>query len=152
MMLDILEHLEGKEFEIQQVLKDLTRNFKVGTKVFIVVPNLYRLDRLKLNHLHYPEHKVRFTRQEWKEIISKHLAVESTSPIGFFSVIPYLIMFYRGYEERGLSGKFFHLCRNRLLPKIPCIHFMELILTKTMERFTVSENFANGILFKCVVS
>jgi hypothetical protein len=65
LLLDFLEHLPGKEKDIAQVMAECDKLILSHGLVLAAIPQLYRLDRLKFSHLHYPERMVHFTLEEW---------------------------------------------------------------------------------------
>jgi SAM-dependent methyltransferase len=111
LMLDVLEHLPGKEKDIQKVVSESVNLLPPHGLVLAVVPQLYRLDRLKLNHLHYPEHQVRFTLEEWATIIQEGAEISEMRGIGYISCIPYLPMLSPWYRDDNGHGQLFRYLR-----------------------------------------
>jgi hypothetical protein len=64
LLLDVLEHLPGREPDIRRALAGCVALLAPDGVVLAAVPQMYRLDRLKLPHLRYPEHPVRLTLAE----------------------------------------------------------------------------------------
>merc|ERR1719464_2326666 len=83
--------------------------------ILAAVPQLYRLDRLKLSHLHYPEHQIRFQLDEWTSIVRQGGGVAIISEIrgiGYYtSCLPYLPMLSPWYCDDNGHRKLFRYLR-----------------------------------------
>lgn len=145
---DVLEHLDGGTKDIQKFLKDLVQKISCDSKVFITVPQMYRLDRFKLKHLYYPEHKVRLTLEEWQNIVSQDFEIEQQIGIGYISVLPYLIMFLPFYSEHGWTGSVFKKSRN-ILSKSGKIRQLDYFLSRKSQDNLFACRLANDALFVC---
>ncbi|MEO0623522.1 MAG: methyltransferase domain-containing protein [Pseudomonadota bacterium] len=134
MLLDVLEHLPGKAPDIAKVMRECNLLIPAHGSVLVMVPQLYRLDRLKLPHLHYPEHQVRFTLREWQEIIGGEIRIERTEGVGYLSCLPYLPMLSPWYKEDNGHGRLFHYLRGKLFewgPLKPAEVFVTRLLGST---------------------
>jgi SAM-dependent methyltransferase len=145
LLLDVLEHLEGREDDILQTLAATAAVLAERGSVVIVVPQMYRLDRFKLKHLFYAEHKVRFNREEWLELISQHFSVENVRGIGFLSTVPYLVMFLPWYKEQNLLGALFRFLRNRVF-EWNVLKKIDVFLTKYLGHLPCFVGLTNGVL------
>jgi len=147
LLLDVLEHLEGKEGEILQTLEACRKILHPKGKVFVVAPQNYRLDQFKLSHLYYPEHKVRLHFREWQVLLESQFRIVSTRGIGYLSVLPYLLMAYPGYQENNAWGRLFHYVRDKLMIGPLCKH-LDLGVTRLLNRVTPLRILANGVFFE----
>ncbi len=145
---DVLEHLDGGIEDIQKFLKELSAKISTDTKVYISAPQMYRLDRLKLKHLFYPEHKVRLKLEEWQKIIFQDFEVEQLIGVGYISVLPYLIMFLSFYNENGWTGAVFKKIRS-LLSKSVTIRQLDYFLSNRSKGCLFFCRLANSVLFVC---
>ncbi|MEO0911793.1 MAG: methyltransferase, partial [Pseudomonadota bacterium] len=116
--------------------------------VMVVIPQLYRLDRLKLSHLHYPEHQVRFTLKEWLAIIRDETKVARTHGIGYLSCLPYLPMLSPWYKEDNRHGRLFKYLRGTLFEWGP-LKPVEVWLSRVLGRFAPLKGWCNSCLIIC---
>lgn len=145
MLLDVLEHLDGQQSDIRAVLRCCRELLKAqGGQLVITVPQMYRLDKLKLSHLHYPEHKVRLTQAEWRSLIEEHFQIEEIRPVGFLSVLPYLPMLSSRYQPDNWLGKTFRYLRENAFEQ-PWIHKLDWWLSCHSPQW--SKEWSNDILF-----
>ena len=145
LLLDVLEHLHEDIDVLDGILKNAAKQCGRSTVVLISVPQMYRLDRFKLSHLHYPEHKIRLTQKEWCELIGKHFHISSVRGYGYLSVIPYLPMASRRYQEKNQLGKLFHFLRGRFFEWSP-FKPIDLILSKLLGGIPGFKTWSNGTL------
>merc|ERR1712029_614620 len=131
LMLDVLEHLPGKGPDIQKVVSESAGLLPPQGIILAVVPQLYRLDRLKLPHLHYPDHHVRFTLDEWTTIVRKSATVSEICGIGYLSCAPYLPMLSPWYRDDNLHGRLFRYLRGTLFEWEP-LKSAEVFLTSML--------------------
>lgn len=147
-MLDVLEHLPGQANDIESVMRQCCEVVAPGGLVLAVVPQLYRLDRLKLKHLHYPEHQVRYTLKEWADIIGKAASIESVHGIGYLSCLPYMPMLSPFYKEDNKHGKLFYHLRGKTFEWGP-LKPAEKALTRTLGRLPGMRGWCNSSLLVC---
>jgi SAM-dependent methyltransferase len=147
-LLDVLEHLPGRGPAIESVMRQCGEVIAPGGLILAVVPQLYRLDRLKLGHLHYAEHQVRMTLNEWSEIIGRAVTIESVHGIGYLSCLPYLPMLSPWYEETNRHGKLFHHLRGKTFEWGP-LKPAEIALTRTLGRVPGFRGWCNSSLLVC---
>ncbi len=147
-LLDVLEHLPGKGPAIESVMRQCGEVVAPGGLVLAVVPQLYRLDRLKLKHLHYPEHQVRMTLREWSDIIEQAVTIEAVIGIGYLSILPYLPMLSPWYEETNRHGKLFHHLRGKTFEWGP-LKPVETTLTRVLGRLPGFRGWCNSSLLVC---
>lgn len=146
MLLDVLEHLPGKADAIAETMRACNRIIPDHGIVLVMAPQLYRLDRLKLPHLHYPEHQVRFTLKEWRSIIEGEIAIEKVTGVGYLSVLPYLPMLSPWYKEDNAHGRLFKWLRGTAFEWGP-LKPLETALTRALGgRF---KGWCNSSLLKC---
>jgi len=145
-LLDVLEHLDGKELDILETLNCCNNILDENGLLIITVPQMYRLDKFKLKHLKYKEHKVRLKQKEWLKLIEKYFYVEEIKPIGYISVLPYLTMLYTGFNNDKLSGKIFRHLREITLEK-EWIRKLDWLLSKNAPSFL--RGWSNDVLFVC---
>jgi hypothetical protein len=148
MLLDVLEHLPGKDADISAVMANCNALLPAHGRVLVVVPQLYRLDRLKLSHLHYPEHQVRKTLAEWRGLIEAETEVRKTQGIGYLSCLPYLPMLSPWYKEDNGHGRLFHALRGRVFEWGP-LKPLEIAITKTLGRLGLFKGWCNSTLLSC---
>ncbi|HKK51520.1 MAG TPA: methyltransferase domain-containing protein [Myxococcota bacterium] len=148
MLLDVLEHLPGQERDIRTVMRECHRLIPEHGMVMVIVPQLYRLDRLKLAHLTYPEHEVRFTLKEWSGIISRVTNIEKVEGIGYLSCLPYLPMLSPWYREDNAHGRFFRWLRGTAFEWGP-LRAAEVAVTKAMARLGILKGWCNSSLLIC---
>lgn len=149
MLLDVLEHLHEKEEDLERVVKHIAQAVPHNARVIITVPQLYRLDRFKLPHLHYPEHKIRLTQNEWRGVIEKHFHVTHTQGVGYLSVIPYLPMAFSNYQLDNALGRLFNHLRSSTFEKT-WLKPLDLFLSNTLGRLRPFKSLSNDILFVAV--
>jgi len=144
-LLDVLEHLDGCEADIRAVLRCCHELLRRNRGLLVItVPQMYRLDKLKLSHLHYAEHKVRMTQGEWRGLIEEYFEVEAVSAVGFLSVIPYLTMLSRRFRPDNWLGRAFRHLRETTMEK-KWIHGLDWWLSRHAPKFT--KEWSNDILF-----
>jgi hypothetical protein len=148
LLLDVLEHLPGREADIEAVMRACAAVIAPHGMVMVVAPQLYRLDRLKLAHLHYPEHQVRFTLAEWRAIIERAMPVETIRGVGYLSCLPYLPMLSRRYREDNALGRLFHALRGRVFEWGP-LKPLEVALTRALGRVPALAGWCNSSLLIC---
>ena len=148
MLLDVLEHLPGKEADIAAVMAACDALIPPHGMVMVVVPQLYRLDRLKLAHLHYPEHQVRLTLGEWRAIIERVTRIDRIRGIGYLSCLPYLPMLSRAYREDNRLGRLFQTLRGRVFEWGP-LKPAERALTAVLGRLPGLKGWCNSSLLIC---
>lgn len=149
LLTDVLEHLDRGTEDIDELLKKLNSLVSPSTRIFIVVPQLYRLDALKLPHLHYPEHKVRFTSREWAELITRYLDVKDVTGISYLSVMPYLLMFSKKYKDGNTLGSLFKQARRKLSGNLA--EQIDYGLTARLGRSKKFKHLSNSVLYECRV-
>ncbi|WP_422374311.1 class I SAM-dependent methyltransferase [Roseibium sp.] len=147
-LLDVLEHLPGQGPAIESVMRQCGEVVAPGGLILAVVPQLYRLDRLKLKHLHYPEHHVRMTLAEWSGIIARAVTIEAVHGVGYLSCLPYLPMFSPWYEEHNRHGKLFHHLRGKTFEWGP-LKPLEKGLTRSLGRLPGFRGWCNSSLLVC---
>jgi len=118
---------------------DYEPNFSPGAVV-----DLLNIE-FKLPHLHYPEHKIRLTQQEWVQIIAAHFDIEFVRGFGYLSVIPYLPMASKRYTPDNRLGKMFNYLRGRFFEWGP-FKPIDLGLSKILGRIPGIKNFSNDII------
>lgn len=148
LLLDVLEHLPGKERDIRRTMQQCDRLLPEHGLVLAIVPQLYRLDRLKLPHLHYPEHEVRFTLREWCGIVGSATRIESVEGIGYLSCLPYMPMLSPWYREDNAHGRLFRYLRGTVFEWGP-LKTAEVALTKLMRRLGIAKGWCNSSLLVC---
>lgn len=147
-LLDVLEHLPGRADDIRSTMEQCSKTVAPNGLILAVVPQLYRLDRLKLGHLHYPEHTVRFRLEEWMNIVKDVVDIKSVHGIGYVSIIPYLPMLSPWYKEDNGHGRFFHHMRSNTFEWAP-FRGLEIGLTKALGRLPVFRGWCNSTLLVC---
>lgn len=148
MLLDVLEHLPGRHADIEKVMRACGDLIPEHGVVLVVCPQLYRLDRLKLSHLHYPEHQVRMTLGEWREVIERQVRVERVRGVGYLSCLPYLPMLLPSYRENNRWGRLFHKLRGEVFEWGP-LKPAERFLTAVLGRLPVLNGWCNSSLLIC---
>lgn len=146
MLLDVLEHLHEDSKDLSQVVKHVADTMPADAQLIITVPQLYRLDRFKLAHLHYPEHKIRLTQAEWRAIIETHFDIVDVQGVGYLSVLPYLPMASRHYKPDNMLGRLFDRLRSRTFEK-RWIKPVDLFLSRTLGKIPMFKTVSNDILF-----
>jgi hypothetical protein len=147
-LLDVLEHLPGKAQDIAEVMRNCNGILPDHGMILVVIPQLYRLDRLKLSHLHYPEHQVRFTLEEWLAIIEPETTVTETRGIGYLSCLPYLPMLSPWYKEDNRHGQLFHFLRGKLFEWAP-LKPAEICLTERLGQQKALKGWCNSSYIAC---
>lgn len=145
LMLDVLEHLHEDPAELSIILSRLSRLCTADTTMIFTLPQMYRLDRFKLKHLHYPEHKIRLTQKEWVALIEKHFEVVSVQGFGYLSVLPYLPMASKRYKNDNRLGKLFQFLRGRFF-EWPPFKPVDLCLSRLLGHIPFVNTFSNDIL------
>ncbi|TVQ57763.1 MAG: methyltransferase domain-containing protein [Rhodobacteraceae bacterium] len=151
MLLDVLEHLPGKEPDIEAVMAACDALIPEHGLILVVVPQLYRLDRLKLPHLQYPEHHVRMTLGQWRRLIARRTRVSRARGIGYLSCLPYLPMFSPWYREDNGWGRAFQMLRSRAFEWEP-LKPLEKGLTSLLGRLPGLKGWCNSTLLICRAS
>ena len=146
MLLDVLEHLHDNQNDLERVIEHVSLTMPDNARVIITVPQLYRLDRFKLDHLYYPEHKIRLTQKEWRTLIEKHFHIQSTQGVGYLSVLPYLPMFSNRYTPDNALGRLFSHLRSHTFEK-PWLKPVDLFISNTLGRLPLFKSISNDILF-----
>lgn len=146
MLLDVLEHLHEDINALDQVVAHIRESMPDEAIVVVTVPQWYRLDCLKLPHLHYPEHKIRLTRHEWQALLEHHFDVVESQGVGYLSVLPYLPMASRHYRPDNRLGRLFNHLRSRTFEK-RWIKPLDLFLSRTLGRLQPFKSLSNDILF-----
>ncbi len=152
LVLDVLEHLEGKDKDIQATLQGIRAVAGTSTTIIFVLPSMYRLDRFKLSHLHYPEHKVRFRPKEWRERLEENgnFRVVDHYGLGVLSVIPYLSMALRGYTDQNFLGKIFRWLRD-VACEWPGAKILDYWLTRFFGSMMGIRGFCNAGIWVCEI-
>lgn len=148
LLLDVLEHLPGKAQDIATVMDQCNSLIPDHGLVFVIVPQLYRLDRLKLSHLHYPEHEVRFTLGEWRAIIEGVIKVDDVRGVGYLSCLPYSPMISPWYKEDNGHGRLFHFLRGKVFEWGP-LKPLEVAITRVLGRIPFLKGWCNSSLLIC---
>ena len=148
LLLDVLEHLPGRDADIVEVMRQCNQLIPAHGLVLVVVPQLYRLDRLKLPHLHYPEHQVRFTLGEWRALIARGIEVTRLRGIGYLSCLSYLPMLSPWYDEKGAHGRLFRYLRGTVFEWAP-LKGLEIGLTQLLGRLPGLQGWCNSTLLVC---
>ena len=146
MLLDVLEHLHEDVEVLEEVLLKISSLIEPDTKVIVTLPQMYRLDRFKFSHLHYPEHKIRLTQKEWRSLLSKSFRVDKVQAVGFLSVIPFIPMFFKTYKPANKLGRLFSYLRKNTM-EWPLFKPIDLWLSRTLGKFKPFYFFSNDILF-----
>ncbi len=149
MLLDVLEHLHDNVDDLGSVIEHVAQSMPEHASLVITVPQWYRLDRFKLKHLHYPEHKIRLTQTEWRNVIEKHFDIKKSQGVGYLSVIPYLPMASRFYTPDNRLGRLFNHLRSKTFEHA-WIKPLDLFLSNTIGRIKPFKYLSNDILFIAV--
>lgn len=144
--LDVLEHLHEEPAVLKKVVGRLAACLPPTAKVIITLPQMYRLDRFKLSHLHYPEHKIRLEQHEWRAILETAFEVERVQGVGYLSVLPYLPMASRAYTPDNRLGRLFTFLRSRLFEWGP-LKPLDTFLSNTLGRLKPFQTMSNDVLF-----
>lgn len=144
--LDVLEHLNEDPEELKKVVSNIRSIVGDDTTLIVTLPQLYRLDRFKLPHLHYPEHKIRLTQSEWREIIEPQFDIKTVQGLGFLSVIPYLPMWSKHYRPDNRLGALFNYLRGSFFEWSP-FKPADLFLSNTLGKWKPLKTLSNDILF-----
>lgn len=145
LLLDVLEHLHEDIEVLHDILSQLSKLCGPSTVLIISLPQMYRLDRFKLAHLHYPEHKIRLTQKEWRELIAEHFQISSVTGFGYLSVIPYLLMAFKSYKPDNKLGKLFTYLRSQFF-EWPPFKPVDLLISKLIGKLPWINTWANDIL------
>ncbi len=146
MLLDVLEHLHEEQEDLGQVIRHVAESMPEDARLIITVPQWYRLDRFKLPHLHYPEHKIRLTQKEWRRLIEEHFDIQAVQGVGYLSVLPYLPMAFKRYTPQNSLGRLFAHLRSSTFEK-RWIKPVDLFLSRTLGRIGPFKHLSNDILF-----
>ena len=146
MLLDVLEHLHDNQEDLSDVIKRVAKSMPKSACLIVTVPQLYRLDRFKLKHLNYPEHKIRLTQKEWRKLLEKHFDIRTVQGVGYLSVIPYLPMFSKHYRPDNTLGRLFNHLRSNTFEKA-WIKPLDLFLSNTLGKLPLFKSMSNDILF-----
>lgn len=146
MLLDVLEHLHEDKAELSNVVRHISEAMPMNAQLIVTVPQWYRLDRFKLKHLHYPEHKIRLTNNEWRSLLEEHFDITATQGLGYLSVLPYLPMALRSYKPDNALGKLFMHLRTHTFEKSWMKPF-DLFLSNSLGRIAPFKHLSNDILF-----
>jgi hypothetical protein len=149
-LLDVLEHLDGLEIDILQILQTCCTILPPGGLVVVTIPQMYRLDRFKFKHLHYKEHKIRLRQEEWYNLLSYDLKVHKSHGVGFISVLPYLVMFHPRYEQIPFLTGLFKQLREKTLEQ-PFLRVLDWHLSRLLGGLPFFRKWTNDVLFVCEV-
>ena len=144
--LDVLEHLHEEPAVLEEVVARLAVSLPPSAKVVITLPQMYRLDRFKLPHLHYPEHKIRLEQREWRAILETAFDIERVQGVGYLSVLPYLPMASRAYSPENALGRLFTFLRSRVFEWGP-LKPLDTFLSNTLGRLSPFRTLSNDVLF-----
>jgi len=131
---------------LDDVLERLSLMLPSDCTVLITLPQMYRLDKYKLSHLHYPEHKIRLTQHEWRELLSHHFHIEHVHGLGFISVLPCLPMASKRYKPDNMLGKLFMHLRSHTLER-QWIKWLDWKLTSVLGKSKWLNQYSNDIFF-----
>lgn len=145
MLLDVLEHLTDDVVELEAIMGQIAKTVPSETLMVITLPQMYRLDRLKLPHLHYPEHKIRRTQKEWLTSLEKHFKIETVQGLGYLSVLPYLPMLSRRYTPDNRLGRLFSHLRGQTFEK-SWLKPIDLFLSNSLGKLPVLKHWSNDFL------
>lgn len=146
LMLDVLEHLHEDPDELEKIIGRVKDMIPANCTAIITLPQMYRLDRFKLKHLFYPEHKIRLTQAEWRSLLEKHFDISFVQGLGYLSVIPYLPMLSKRYTPDNRLGKLFTFMRSKLFEWGP-LKPIDLWLSNTLGKIGFMKTVSNDILF-----
>jgi len=146
MLLDVLEHLHHDTADLRKVVARIANTMPPQAHLIVTVPQWYRLDRFKLAHLHYPEHKIRLTQSEWHDILDEHFEIQTTQGVGYLSVLPYLPMALRSYAPDNALGRLFRHLRSTTFEK-SWLKSVDLFLSNTLGKLRPFKYLSNDIMF-----
>ncbi|WGH74777.1 methyltransferase domain-containing protein [Tenacibaculum tangerinum] len=146
LLLDVLEHLHEDSHVLEKVVLEISDLITTDTKVIVTLPQMYRLDRFKFSHLHYPEHKIRLTHKEWKALLSKSFFVDKVQGVGFLSIIPFLPMFFKSFTPENKLGRLFMYLRKNVM-EWSYFKPIDLWLSRTLGKVKPFYYYSNDILF-----
>ncbi len=144
--LDVLEHLHEDVEVLEDVLANLRALVPDECTMIITLPQMYRLDRFKLSHLFYPEHKIRLRQDEWRKLLETQFDVERVQGLGYLSVIPYLPMASKRYTPENRLGKLFNYLRGTFFEWGP-FKPADLFLSNTLGKLGLFKSLSNDVLF-----
>jgi len=144
--LDVLEHLHEDPAVLRDTIERLATIVPAGATLIVTLPQMYRLDRFKLPHLHYPEHKIRLTRREWRRLLEHGFRIDGERGLGYLSVLPYLPMASRRYRPDNRLGRLFDRLRGRTFEWGP-LKPVDLWLSRTLGRVPFLKGVSNDVLF-----
>jgi len=148
LLLDVLEHLDGREADIRRLLAFCARILPPTGVVLASLPQLYRLDRFKLPHLHYAEHKIRLHQEEWRALLAEHLRVERAHGVGYISTLPYFVMWHPGYRDDNHLGRVFRFLRERALDGA-VLRRLDHAISARVGGVPGIRSWSNDVLFVC---
>jgi len=146
--LDVLEHLTEDPAALREAIGKLASITPVEATLIVTLPQMYRLDRFKLPHLHYPEHKIRLKRQEWRALLEHGFRIDDERGLGYLSVLPYLPMASRRYTPDNRLGRLFKHLRERTFEWAP-LKPADLWLSRLLGRRRAFKGLSNDVLFVC---
>ncbi len=146
MMLDVLEHVNEDPAEIKKILANVRRAIGDKATIIVTLPQLYRMDRFKFKHLHYPEHKIRLTQHEWREVLESEFEISRVQGLGYLSVIPYLPMISKRYTPENKLGSLFNYLRGTFF-EWSGFKPADLFLSNTLGRLSALKTVSNDVLF-----
>ena len=144
--LDVLEHLHEDTAVLERAVRRLAASVPASARVIVTLPQMYRLDRFKLPHLHYPEHKIRLEQHEWRAVLETAFDIRRVQGLGYLSVLPYLPMASRAYAPDNALGRLFHTLRSRVFEWGP-LKPLDTWLSETLGRVEAFQSISNDILF-----
>ncbi len=148
LMLDVLEHLHEEMPILEDLLAGVRSLIPDECTMIFTLPQMYRLDRFKLSHLHYPEHKIRLHQSEWRKLLETQFDVHAVQGVGYVSVIPYLPMASKRYTPDNKLGKMFNYMRSSLFEWGP-FKPIDLWLSNTIGKLNLFKTVSNDIMFVC---
>lgn len=146
LMLDVLEHLYEDPAKLIKLLGSLRSLVGDSCTFIFTLPQMYRLDRFKLAHLVYPEHKIRLTQREWRSVLEAHFDVVRVQGLGYLSSMPYLPMASRHYTDDNFLGKTFGYLRSRFF-EWPAFKPADLWLSNTLGKTVAFQTISNDVMF-----
>jgi len=144
--LDVFEHLHENTAVLEDVVSRLADSLPREARLVITLPQMYRLDRFKLAHLHYPEHKIRLEQHEWRAVLESAFEIREVQGLGYLSVLPYLPMASRAYTPENALGKLFTTLRSRVFEWGP-LKPLDTWLSNTLGRCRPFQTVSNDVLF-----
>jgi len=144
--LDVLEHLDEDPAAVRDAIGKLASITPPDATLIVTLPQMYRLDRFKAPHLHYPEHKIRLTRQEWRALLEHGFRIDDERGLGYLSVLPYLPMASRHYRPENRLGRLFRHLRERTFEWAP-LKPADLWLSRRLGRRAAFKGLSNDVLF-----